>query len=321
MKLRLARVAVVVLALSLLGAGCSSSSTETPTRASTSTVGDPNTDKLAQILARGTLILSTDPAYAPQSFAVEGAERLTDTRCTTDQLTAPEVSGYDAETGKLVAAELGVEPCFVTPTWVEITGGNWADRWDISWGSGGINEDRMTRLYMTQPYYSAPQSFFVHEDSDFQTPSDLDGKEIGVCASCSHQLYLERTLEVPGTEVEYKVDDPKIVVFQTEPPGLEEVAKRKIDAFLLSEPVGLGAIDEGLPLREIEEPGFLLDLTGFVDQGSTLDQQAFIETINATIMKLLMDGSLKALSQEFFGTDYATAAAEFDIDALGQEIT
>ncbi len=319
--LRFVRVVGVVLALSIAVAACSSSSEGTPTDAASSPAGDPNTDKLAQVLARGTLILSTDLAYPPQSFPVEGAERAPDTKCTTDQLTAPEVSGYDAETGKLVAAEIGVEPCFVTPTWVEITSGNWGDRWDISWGSGGINEDRMTRLYMTQPYYSAPQSFFVHEDSGFQTPEDLDGKKIGVCASCSHELYLERTLKVPGTEIEYKVDDPKIVVFQTEPPGLEEVADGKIDAFMLSEPVGLAAIEDGLPLREIEEPGFLLDLAGFVDQGSTLDQQAFVESINATIMKLLTDGSLAALSEEYFGTDYATAAGEFDIDALGQEVT
>ena len=30
--------------------------------------GDPSTDKLAQVLARGTLILSTDPAYPPQGW-------------------------------------------------------------------------------------------------------------------------------------------------------------------------------------------------------------------------------------------------------------
>lgn len=38
------------------------------------------TDKLAQILARGTLILSTDPAYPPQSYRVRGATRLARTR-------------------------------------------------------------------------------------------------------------------------------------------------------------------------------------------------------------------------------------------------
>jgi ABC-type amino acid transport substrate-binding protein len=321
MKMGSMRVLVLAIALAIVGGACSSNPGGSSTDASTSPAGDPNTDKLAHILDRGTLIVSHEPLYPPQSFMVEDAQRAETTKCTTDQLTAPQVGGYDVETAKLVAAELGVEPCWVTPEWTEITGGNWADRWDISWGSGGINEDRMIRLYMTQPYYSAPQSFFVHEDSDYQVPSDLDGKAIGVCAACSHELYLEGTLKVPGTEIEYKVEDPKIVVYQAEPPGLKEVAAGKIDAFMLSAPVGRAAIADGLPLREIEEPGFLLDLTAFVDKSSSLDQRAFFDTINATVLGLLNDGSLAALSEEFYGTDYATAAAEYDIDALEQEVT
>src|SRR3989304_2251043 len=61
---------------------------------------DPEHDKLAQILDRGTLILSTDLDYAPQSFAVEGATRAPDTKCAESQLTGPEVSGYAGETAK-----------------------------------------------------------------------------------------------------------------------------------------------------------------------------------------------------------------------------
>ncbi len=67
-------------------------------------------------------------------------------------MTANQIAGYDADVGKLVAKALGVEPCFVVPTWTEITGGNWGDRWDIAYGSGAINTDRMPRLWMTAPY-------------------------------------------------------------------------------------------------------------------------------------------------------------------------
>ena len=68
------------------------------------------------------------------------------------------MAGYDADTGKLVAKALGVEPCFVTPTWSEIISGHWNDQWDISYGSGAINSERMTRLYFTQPYYGGRRS-------------------------------------------------------------------------------------------------------------------------------------------------------------------
>jgi ABC-type amino acid transport substrate-binding protein len=51
----------------------------------------PPADKLAEVLARGTIIVSTDPAYPPQSELVEGAQRLANTKCTSDQRTANEL--------------------------------------------------------------------------------------------------------------------------------------------------------------------------------------------------------------------------------------
>ncbi len=136
--------------------------------------GDSSTDKLAQILSRGTLILSTDPAYPPQSYLVKGAKRLLHTKCLANQMTANQMAGYDADTGKLVAKRLGVEACFVTPTWSEIISGHWNDRWDISYGSGAINSDRANRLYFTQPYYAAPQLFFVALKSKYKKPQRLE---------------------------------------------------------------------------------------------------------------------------------------------------
>src|SRR5262249_1716942 len=67
---------------------------------------DPSTDKLAQVRARGTLIMATDPAYPPQSYRVEGAKRLAHTRCAANQLTGNQMAGYDADTSKLVAKGL-----------------------------------------------------------------------------------------------------------------------------------------------------------------------------------------------------------------------
>src|SRR3954447_7119832 len=100
----------IAAALVLVAVGvsaCGSSSTDTKT---TTPAASPSKDKLAQIKARGTLILFTDPKYPPQSFAVKGAKRPASTKCAANQLTAPEITGYDAESGKLVAKGLGVEP-------------------------------------------------------------------------------------------------------------------------------------------------------------------------------------------------------------------
>lgn len=281
---------------------------------------DPATDKLAQVQARGTLVLWTDPAYAPQSFAVEDAARLSETSCAPNQMTAPEMSGYDAETGKLVAEALGVEPCFVVTPFDSMIAGSWGDRYDVAWASGALTVGRMETLYVTQPYYSTPASFFVHTDSAVTEPSELSGREIGACAGCTHESYLERELELPGVDMAWLVADPVIVTFNTEVPGLEAVVAGEIDAFLCSATVGRAAIAEGDPLRELEEVAYFTQKTGYVDRDLTLDPVAFLGAIDAAIADLHASGELKALSLQFFQADYATPAGEFDLSAVGQVV-
>jgi len=308
--------ASVVVILSLVVAACGAGASAAPS----STSGDPTKDKLAQVLARGTLVLFTDPDYAPQSFQVKDATRATTTKCAANQLTAPEMSGYDAETGKLVAAALGVEPCFVTPPFDEVIAGNWGDRWDVAWGSGALTASRMQKLYVTQPYYSTPANFFVSAKSSYTKPADLSGKQIGACAGCTHEQYLRKTLALPGVTLQYAVTDPKVVTYATEVPGLDALAAGKIDAFLCSQPVGAAAIAKGAPLRMLDEAAFYTQKTGYVDRGMSLAPGPFLDRINTAIRDLHAQGKLKELSVKFFGVDYATAAASFDLAAIGQKV-
>ena len=312
----LARPASLVAIVALLAAACAGPA---GSAAPASAALDPAKDKLAQVLARGTLVLFTDPDYAPQSFAVKGATRQAATKCESNQLTAPEISGYDAETGKLVAAALGVEPCFVTPPFNEVIAGGWGDRWDVAWGSGAITASRMKDLYVTQPYYSTPASYFVRADSPIKDASELAGKQIGACSGCTHELFLKGELELPG-ETLTPPDSPQLVTFQSEPPGLQALADGKLDAFLCSTPVGQAEIDNGLPLRALPTPAFYTQKTGYVDRHLTLDPVAFLDRIDAVVADLHASGKLKALSEQFFGMDYATKAGAFDLASIGQQV-
>lgn len=316
-------VVVIVLGAILLSsvvAACGGGEDADRPAAETTTAGDPSKEKLAQILARGTLIEYFEPDYPPQSMAVEGARRPADTKCAANQLTAAEVTGYDNEVTKLLANELGVEPCFVSPPWTEVTAGNWGDRWDIAYGSGSINADRMERLYMTQPYYAVPNRYFVAADSPYRTPSDLNGKKIGSCTDCSHEFYLKGELVIPTVEIVLNVQNPQIVTFETEGPGLVATANGEIDAFLAADPVGRARIKEGLKLRALNEIAFTYYPSGFVDKSSGLSARAFVTRVNEIIGGFHADGTLEELSVKWFGQDYASAAAGFDIAGLGQVI-
>ena len=313
-RARAGRVAMIA-ALALAAAACSGGAASVASKGA-----DPTTDKLAQITARGTLVGYAELNYPPQSIKVVGAIRATTTKCLPNQITAQEVTGFDVETTKLVAKALGVEACFVQPTWTEVTSGGWNDRFDLVYGSGAINATRMEHLYMTQPYYYVPQRFIVRSDSPAKQASDLDGKTIGTCTSCTVESYLKGTLVIPGVDLVQKVKDPKLAGFETEAPGLEALASGKVDAFLTSEAVGLEAIKEGKPFRLLDEPAFSMYPTGFVDKSSGLSVASFVARVDEIIAAAHTDGTLKAMSMHWFNKDYTTPAGQFDLSKLNQQV-
>jgi len=201
-----------------------------------------------------------------------------------------------------------------------VIAGGWGDHWDVAWGSGAITASRLKSLYVTQPYYSTPANFFVAASSTVTDPKQLAGKKIGACAGCTHEAYLRGTLSLPGVTLTSLVTNPQIVTYNNEPPGLADVAAGKIDAFLCSEPVGQGVIKKGVPLKELTPPAFFTMKTGYLDRSLSLAPGPFIGRINAVIKGLHESGKLKALSIQFFGTDYATPAASFDLSAVGQTV-
>jgi polar amino acid transport system substrate-binding protein len=281
------------------------------------------TDKLAEILARGTLVISTDPAYPPQSQLVEGGQRAANTKCASDQHTPSELTGFDIDVAVAIAEKLGVEACFVTPDWTLITSGNWANRWDISIGSMTITPERMTKLYFTQPYYTTPAAFFVNDaNTTYTQPSDLSGKKIGACTGCTYDAYLAGTLEIPPTgKITPVVQNIQFFGYETDINALQDLALGdgvRLDGVLTAEPTGVGAIADGLPLKELGQPVFFEFLAGAVDKASTPDPAPFVEKVTEIIQGLHADQTLLHLSEQYYGEDLTSAAAAYDWAALKQ---
>jgi ABC-type amino acid transport substrate-binding protein len=173
---------------------------------------------------------------------------------------------------------------------------------------------------MTQPYYAVPNYYFVGSHSRARHASDLDRKRIGVCTGCSHEMYLQGELVIPGVDVALNVRRPKSVTFETEGPGLVAAAKGKIDAFLAAQPVGQARIKEGLELRQLPEVAFTYYPSGFVDKSSGLDAKRFVQKVNSVIQSAEKDGRLRKLSLRYFGRDYVARAAAYDIDSIKQTV-
>jgi polar amino acid transport system substrate-binding protein len=309
------RVVVITFAavLSVLLTGCGANPSPQPT---------PADDLLAKITTRGTLVVATDPAYPPQSELIPGAARAASTHCASNEYTADELTGFDVDAAAEIARRLGVEPCFVTPPWTQLTAGNWDDRWDISVGSMAITPERMEVLFFTQPYYATPAALFVHADNvTFTQPSDLSGKRVGGCTDCTYEAYLQGTLVIPGTEFAFVIRDPVIVGYDVDLPALEDLALGDgvvLDAVLLAQPTGLQAIEDGMPVKQLGEPVFFEFLATAVDKKSSQDPVAFVRKASEIIQQMHSDGTLLRLSQQYYGEDFTTAASQFDVDGLGQ---
>lgn len=276
----------------------------------------PAADLLSTILARGTLIISTDPAYPPQSSLKAEPKRTEGTKCAEDQKTLGELEGFDIDVAAAIAEALGVEACFVSPDWGLIVSGNWSDRWDISVGSVTITPERAEVLYFAQPYYTTPAAVFVHADNTtFTTPADLSGRKIGVCIGCTYESYLMGTLVIPGVEMEYVITDAEIKGYDTDSTALEDLALGdglRLDAVITAQPTGQEAIKNGRPLKQLGDPIYFEYLAPAFDRYSSLDPASFIAKVSEIISALHADGTLLDLSMQYYGVDLTSAAATFD---------
>jgi polar amino acid transport system substrate-binding protein len=288
--------------------------------ASAPTLTPPN-DKLAEILERGTLVVATDDDYPPQS-ELTGAPRATNTGCAPVERTADELTGFDIGVAVEIARRLGVEPCFVTPTWTQMTGGSWNDRWDISVASMAITPERVKVLYLSQPYYTTPAVFFVHQDNTtFSKPADLSGHTVGVCVDCTYEFYLEGTLDIPGQDIDFVVKQAQIVAYDTESYSIADLAKGdgvKLDAVLTNLPTGRSAIKAGLPLKQLGGPVFYEYLVAAIDKKHSKNPLSFARKVTAIIQQMHGDGTLLKFSQKYYNDDLTTPAGQYNIQALDQ---
>jgi polar amino acid transport system substrate-binding protein len=283
---------------------------------------DAAADLLADIQARGVLRFSTDPAYPPQSELAAGVEPPVDTNCSGDEQPANQFTGFDIDVAVELANRLGVEPCFVTPDWTLIVGGNWAGRWDLSIGSVTITPERMEVLHFAQPYYTTPAAFFVHSDNTaFTTPADLSGQQIGLCSGCTYESYLNGELAIPGETIEVVVTDAEITGYDTDTSALQDLALgdgARLDAVLTALPTGQSFIANGQPIKQLGDPVFFEYLAPAIDRSSPLDPTSFLAEVTAIIQAMHADGTLQTLSEKYYGADLVTAAGEFDLSNLSE---
>jgi len=276
------RALVVGLAAALLFAGCSAGASEAPP------------DLLKVVTDAGKLRVSTDPQYPPQSeLKPDGS-----------------YEGFDIDVANAIAEGLGVEIEFSTPSWDTITAGSWGGRWDLSVGSMTITVPREEVLVFSSAYYFTPAQMAASTASGITTIDGLAGETICVGEATTYLDWLNGTLDVVS---ETPMTDPpegaEAVTQTTDRLCAENWKAGRTDwaGWLSSSSTVQDAIDDGLPLVAVGDPVYTEPLAAAADKGGP-DPTALIARVTEIIDGMHGDGSLSALSEEWFGVDLTMTA-------------
>jgi polar amino acid transport system substrate-binding protein len=260
--------------------------------ATTACGGGATDDLLAKVKAADKIVMSTDPEYPPQSSLADDGS----------------YEGFDIDVGTEIAKRLGVAIAFETPSWEAITAGSWSGRWDFSVGSMTITTDREKVIAFTSPYYYTPAQMAVLPDSGITSLDGLAGKVICVGEGTTYLQWLDGTLDF-GTATP-----------QTKPPAGAtattlksdrncaeswQAGRRDFDGWLSSVTTVQGAIDEGLPVMKLGDPVYNEPLAVAFDKGGP-SPTTMVTEVNKILDAMRSDGTLKSLSEKWFGEDLTT---------------
>ncbi|WP_027133915.1 transporter substrate-binding domain-containing protein [Geminicoccus roseus] len=246
---------------------------------------------LDRVKSSGTLTMSTDPEYPPQSSL--------------DPMTN-EFVGFDIDVGREIARRLGVEIAFVTPGWDVVTAGRWAGRWDMSVGSMTPTKERAEVLDFPAVYYFTPASLVVHADNEtIAQPADAGGKQIGVGQATTYENYLKKDLVIDVADAppfDYVIEDAVIRTYETDLLALDDLRLGdgvRLDAALTALPTILDAIERGYPLKLVGEPLFKEPLAVAIEKGDP----EFSAELTRIVDEMKADGTLAGLSEQYYGVD------------------
>jgi polar amino acid transport system substrate-binding protein len=262
--------------------------------------GDPN-DLLAEIQQRGTIRVSTDPNYEPQSFLTAQGEFI----------------GFDVDVAREIAQRLGVTVEFVTPDWDLITAGNWGGRWDMSVGSMTITTAREQILHFARPaYYYTPAQFAAATGSGINSLADIAGQSVCVGSATTYETWLNGDVADLGLPATSLYAEPPanvtVVPLSTDQECAQTIqaGRREFQVFLTSNTVVEAAIAQGVPVQKVGSPVFSEELAVAFDRSAAKDSTRLVQRVSEIINEMHADGTLSRLSLQWFGEDLSKSPTQ-----------
>ena len=267
--------------LSLSGCGSSSSSSaaasSTASGAASAGAAAAGGDLLSTIQSRGTLIVALEGAWQPWSYHDES-----------DTLV-----GYDVEVSRAIAEKLGVEPEYVESDWDSLFAGMDAGRYDLVCNGVEVTDERSKTYDFTTPYGYIHTALAVKKDNDTITSfEDLKGK---TTANSLASTYMELAESYGAT----------VQGIDTLEETIQLLTAGRIDATLNADVSFYDYLNV--------HPDADFKLVAQTEEASHVaipvlksDDTSFLDALNSAIEALRADGTLKELSEKYFGEDISS---------------
>ena len=257
--------------------GCSNSSTSTAASTGASSAAGSAADQLAAIQASGKLIVALEGAWQPWSYHDES-----------DTLV-----GYDVEVSRAIAEKLGVEPEYVESDWDSLFAGLDAGRYDMVCNGVEVTEERAKTYAFTTPYGYIHTALAVRKDNeDIHSFEDLKGK---TTANSLASTYMELAESYGAT----------VQGIDTLEETIQLLTAGRIDATLNAD-VSFYDYLNVHPDADFKLVAQTAEASHVAIPVLKSEDTAYLDALNTAIEELRADGTLKTLSEKYFGQDISS---------------
>ena len=261
------RAAAGVLGLT----GCSSKDT------AASTASSATLNKLDSIQKSGKLVVALEGAWQPWSYH-DSSDTLV---------------GYDVEVSRAIAEKLGVEPEYVESDWDSLFAGLDAGRYDMVCNGVEVTEERAKTYAFTTPYGYIHTALAVRKDNEeIHSFEDLKGK---TTANSLASTYMELAESYGAT----------VQGIDTLEETIQLLTAGRIDATLNAD-VSFYDYLNVHPEADFKLVAQTAEASHVAIPVLKSEDTAYLDALNTAIEELRADGTLKTLSEKYFGQDISS---------------
>lgn len=232
-------------------------------------------DLLDKIKSRGEILIGLEGTYPPFSFQGDDGK----------------LTGFEVDFARTLAQHMGVRAVIRPTKWDGILAALESGRIDVVINQVTISDERKKKYDFSVPYTtSGIQVLLRKKDAgSISQPEDLRGKKVGVGLGTNYETWLRENISA--------VD---IRTYDDDPTKYQDLRAGRIDAILVDK---LAALD----LMKKTKGNLVLSGEPFSRQEAGVairkGNPQLLDAVNQGIEKMRQDGSLRRLSEQWFGAD------------------